>query len=161
MNKIAHKIAFYSFSLFLVWIFINAYFTVEQEDLLVYSKNILFATEGSMTHALPLGNLIYQIIPLQVFVWLSPLALVLVYLQLYFLVSKKIIYWYPITILIPFYWSALSPSMIDWLLIPHVYKSLVDGKERKAIALGVLMIFMHGPFALGYLFVILTFLRRH
>ena len=114
-----------------------------------------------MSHALPvLGVLIYKILPITVIVWLSPFASVGVYLLLYLLVSKKIIYWYPITIPIPLYYTTLLPSVIDWILLPFIYDRLKKGRERQAITISVIMVYIHGPFAFAYLPILFLFLNK-
>src|SRR3972149_11028821 len=100
LNKKTHaeKIATVTFAIFLVWVFIYSYFYPFNHDILLIKNSNFIIDYGSMSHALPvLGVLIYKILPITVIVWLSPFASVGVYLLLYLLVSKKIIYWYPIT----------------------------------------------------------------
>jgi hypothetical protein len=166
MNKSAEKIATITFVIFLVWVFIYAYFYVNfypgfNHDILLIKNSNFVIDYGSMSHALPiLGVLIYKAVPTQVIIWLSPFAIVNVYLFLYFLVSKRIIYWYPLTILIPLYHTTLVPSVIDWLLLPIVYNILKKGHEEQAVVLSVIMVYIHGPFAFVYLPILFLFLNR-
>lgn len=165
-KKSAEKIATITFVIFLVWVFIYAYFYVNiypgfNHDILLIKNSNFIIDYGSMSHALPiLGVLIYKTIPTQVIIWLSPFAIVSVYLSLYFLVSKRIVYWYPATILIPLYHTTLVPSVIDWLLLPIVYNMLTKGHEKHAVVLSVMMVYIHGPFAFAYLPILFLFLNR-
>jgi hypothetical protein len=160
-TPVLEKIATLTFVIFLIWVFIYAWLIPFNEDITLIRESGLIIDYGFMSHASPLfGVLFYKLIPTKLIIWLSPFAIVGIYLLLYFLVSKKIIYWYPITIIIPPFFSTLIPSVIDWLLLPIIYHKLITDHEKQGIALSAVMIYFHGPFALMYLPILFFYLRK-
>jgi hypothetical protein len=160
------KIATITFIIFLFWVIFYSYYYINfypgfNHDILLYANSNLFVDSGNTIHPIAiLGNLIYKIIPLQIIVWISPFSIAGIYLSIYFFVSKKIIFWYPITIPLPLFYTTLIPSVIDWLLLPIIYNRLINGFEKQAIILSVIMVYIHGPWAFIYFPLLFIFLKK-
>ncbi|MHA2220149.1 MAG: hypothetical protein ACXACY_30070 [Candidatus Hodarchaeales archaeon] len=160
-NNPVESVASIIFAIFLFGIFINAQHMPLNPDIeKIRNSNLIIYQEG-MSHASPLlGVLFYNLLPVQTFHWLSPFGLVAVYLSLYFLVSKKIIYWWPLLMLIPPFFSTIIPAVIDWIILPVVYNRLVNGYDKQAIFLSVALVYFHGPYAFVYLPILFLFLSK-
>jgi hypothetical protein len=125
------------------------------------SQGNLIFYDGYVTHAYPiLSVLILKYVPIDFFIMLSPFAMVASYLFLYFMVSKKIIYFFPFTILIPLFYSTFTTSTIDWLLLPIVYHKISRGQLNQSLLLGLLMVYIHGFVSLYYLVVLYAYLGK-
>ena len=174
------KVATATFAIFLIWAFYHASiisWTSEDvwntmriwrpNDPKILSTGIPFILnnndiDGTVLHAYPLlGVLIFYAIPLKLLNFLAHFAIVSIYLLLYTLVSKKIIYWYPLTIPIPMYFSVFTPSTIDWLIFPLIYHLLTKRKNIEATTLGIILVYIHGFIPLFYLTALYLFLKKY
>jgi hypothetical protein len=170
--KIKEKIATLTFIIFLVGIFFYSLNTPIKENHDLYqladqtshskkTPGTLFIYDGVTVHSYPLlGKIPFKLIPVNFFIYFSPFALVSIYLLIYFIVSKKIIYYYPLSILTPLFFSTFTASTIDWILLPVVYDRIRKNQQWQAIFLGVLMIYLHGVIPLFYLTVLYIYLKK-
>jgi len=161
-NKLCKHIAQIIFFLFLVVIFLNAFYPQDSRmDLDNLKDGYFFIFNGFTYQAYPLLPVIlYSLLPEWIFILLSPFAIVVVYLLLYYLVSENIIYLFPFTLLIPLFYSTLLPGTFDWLFLPCVYYFIRLEKNNRALIFGTLMVYIHAQFSLIYLTILLSFLRK-
>jgi hypothetical protein len=171
------RVAALTFVIFLFGAFLYSYYSEPNqfsEDLDVLSEGKFWAgvgydhdNDGSVdeiifSHPYPLlGILIFGYVAKEFFVWIGPFALVSAYLLLYFKVSKRIIYWYPVTVLNVLFLYTFTTRTFDWLLLPIVYDRLTKNKDTEAIVIGALMVYIHGFVPLAYLVILLTYMRRY
>ncbi|MHA2220304.1 MAG: hypothetical protein ACXADW_22985 [Candidatus Hodarchaeales archaeon] len=161
--KTADKVATFCFVIFLVGVFIYSALLMPHFnlDILVYKNNNLHFCYPQVCHAFPiLSNLFYKVTPSLFVIMLSPFASVSVFLLLYFLVSKKIIYWFPLLVMLPSYYYTLIPSVVDWLFLPILYDRLKKGFSSQTITIGTIMVFFHGPYAFFYVATLLLYLGK-
>jgi hypothetical protein len=164
-NKVKIRIEDIATVFFIFFLIMSFFYTrnipFNNEDIFVYRLSNLHFDYGGGTHALPmLANLFYKIVPVKVIQVVSPFTIVLSYVMIYLLVSKKIKYWYIAGLFIPLWHSTLIPSVIDWILTPILYYKLVNGKDKQGIVLSVIMVFFHGPYALIYIFMVYGLVKK-
>lgn len=171
------KLATLSFIVFLMGAFLYAYYSPPNrysEDLDVLAQGRLWTGTGYdyngdgmvdvvvYSHPYPLlGILIFKYIPKAFFLWIGPFALVASYLLIYYKVSKRIVYWYSLTVLNVLFLYTFTTRTFDWLLLPLVYDSVKKNRKVRAMLLGTLMVYIHGVIPLVYTAVLLAYLRRY
>jgi hypothetical protein len=167
-KELINKIATFTFLVFLIIVFLRIRHQAQVltgnfyiQDIYNLKTSNLFVKDMKTSHAYPLlGVLIYKFVPTKIFVALAPFALVSVYLLIYFLVSKNIIYWYPATVLIPIFFPTFLPTTIDWLLLPVVYDRIKTKHDTPALIIGTMMVYIHGFIPLFYLLVLCLVMRK-
>lgn len=176
MRSLIEKISKASFIIFLIFILIYSFSSRPNKfsgdlDVLVQGKfwtasGVDTNNDGSVDmilykHPYPiLGVILFAILPKNFFLLTGPFALVLSYLLIYWKVSKRIIYLYPLTILNPLYFYTFTTRTFDWLLLPIVYDRLKKDRDFQATILGAAMVYIHGVIPLFYLVVVFAYLKK-
>ena len=161
-KKQIHRVFNLLFLLFLIIIFFNAFYPQDSRmDLYTLKESNSIIFDGFTYQAYPImPSILYKIIPTEVFIFLSPFTIVGIYLLFYYLVSKEIVYLFPLTILIPLFYSTLLPGTFDWLLLPIIYHFIKKGRDNISLLLGIIMVYFHAHFSLIYLTLLLGFLHK-
>jgi hypothetical protein len=156
---------FYVFFIFFLYrVFIYSLYSNLSTGLfgdIVRLKTGSMITDEFTTYKYPLLSVaLVKILSEQTLIKLGPLTLISSYLLLYALVSKKIIYFFPLTILIPSYFWAFTPSHVDWLMTPIIYYLLKKNKNKYAIITSVFLIYTHGFVSLVYVLFVFILLGK-
>jgi hypothetical protein len=154
------KVLFITFLVFIfVYVFLNPPFI--GGDIYALQQGKLFINDKWSVHPYPLlSPILFSILPTWFILLISPFTAVIPYILIYYLVSKRIIYFFPISGLSALYRNGLIPQTIDILLLPITYYFLKEKENKKAIFISVIMVYFHGFIPLFYLSVVYLYINK-